>query len=206
MDRFFCFYRTKPIQKDVFPFIHIESFRAAGCLFTDEHTVLAGFQPTKKKPFLSGFGGNRNHVLKERYWETAFRETIEELFHCQPSPALLFDIENTLQVKKVLSDKTYVNIILDYKQLEQILEICRKHKILSPHYKKIPRTLGELLTMERKQIAGSEISHICLLPFLSEVVVDARYKDDISNLVALTQKKLYDRDGSPAPREFRPSG
>ena len=57
---------------------NVENFRAAGSVFTDSKIILAGYQPRKKKPFISGIGGKREEG--ESYMDTAIRETVEELF------------------------------------------------------------------------------------------------------------------------------
>ena len=66
-----------PSKKEVRP---INS--SAGCFFTDGKLYLAGYQPKKKNPYITGIGG---HVeLGEDEFEAAFRELIEELFEIHP--------------------------------------------------------------------------------------------------------------------------
>jgi hypothetical protein len=51
---------------------------AAGIVFTNGTHILAGYQPRKKNPHISGLGGSKQK--DESYMQTAWRETLEELF------------------------------------------------------------------------------------------------------------------------------
>ena len=69
MEWFAKFVRSKAAPEDE------SNFMGAGCIFTNGTHVLAGFQPNKKSPAISGFGGKRHGT--ETFTQTALRETLE---------------------------------------------------------------------------------------------------------------------------------
>lgn len=138
----------------------------AGCVFTDGKHVLAGYQPHKKKPGLTGIGGHREG--EETYLQTAYRETIEELFHVSSVtiPVGLVDtLSRTLRPKKIKNKKGYVLITLDFQDLEQFLTICKKAGLRSSLYTRFPRTLLEVLQMRGYHV-NAEIASLALLPVI----------------------------------------
>lgn len=160
----------------------VRDHTAAGCLFTNGHTVLAGYQPHKKRPFVSGLGGGREGA--EQYWETAFRETVEELFHVTPTPALVQALQReTGGGAEMLMKGGYVALVLDYEQLTVVLALCREHGVRSPLYETMPGSLAELLTAKRVPHRDAEVSHLCLLPLSSPLCIDDAFQQDLAELV-----------------------
>lgn len=145
------------------PKIHpYQPYNSAGIVFTNGTHFLAGYQPNKRKPFISGIGGSKN--LAEKFLETAIRETIEELFDVIVPCKLIFKIIDKLEPKKVIRNNDYMMVLYSFDDLKTFLKICYKN-IKSPIYNSIPRTLDDLL-FKRKPTKTSEISQLCLLPIV----------------------------------------
>lgn len=138
-------------------------YKAAGTVFTDKHHMLAGYQPHKRKPFISGIGGKREEG--ETYSITAIRETVEELFEVDASYELILKIKKEIRPKRVIKNGSYVFVVYDFRDLEKLLDILRYHRIKSKLYDKFPRTLMELI-FNRKDTESSEISGLALLPIV----------------------------------------
>ena len=139
------------------------TFQAAGVLFTDGTQVLAGFQPLKEEPSISGFGGGREG--RETIRETAFRELLEELFDPDPS----FDLKPLIQVLKerykkdpIIKKNTYRFLILPFRELTAILALVKAIGMRSQVYTAIPITIADLIK-KRKPLPTSEISTLHLL-------------------------------------------
>lgn len=153
------------------------SYFGAGCVFTDGRHVLAGYQPHKKHPGITGIGGHKEGV--ENYLETAYRETIEEIFHVtrEEIPAGLIDtLIQKMKPQKTKMKKGYVLVTFDFKDLNQFLKICKKKGLRSPLYAKLPTTLWETIQTRGSDLKA-EISLLCLLPV---VYHDGKAKDFVN--------------------------
>lgn len=149
----------------------------AGCIFTDGKHILCGYQPHKKKPGITGIGGHKEG--EETYLETAYRETIEELFHVtntQIPIGLIDKLVRTMAPKKIKMKKGYVMVTFDFTDLQQFLKLCKKSGLRSPLYNKIPLTLLETI-QQRGTDLKAEISVLCLLPI---VYHDGKAKDFVN--------------------------
>ena len=136
----------------------------AGCVFTDGKHVLAGYQPHKKKPGITGIGGHKEG--EETYLQTAFRETIEEIYNVTNTtiPVGLIDtLIRTLKPKKIKMKKGYVLVTFDFRDLDQFLALCKKTGLRSPLYVRLPKTLIEVIQMRGYDL-HAEISSFALLP------------------------------------------
>ena len=136
----------------------------AGCVFTDGNHVLAGYQPHKKNPCITGIGGHREG--EETYLETAYRETIEELFHVTLAeiPKGLIDVLiHTLKPRKITMKKGYVLVTFPFEDLPVFLKICKNKGLRSPLYRTMPKTLLQLI-QTRGFDPKAEISSLALLP------------------------------------------
>ena len=142
------------------------NFMGAGCVFTDSKHVLAGYQPHKKFPCISGIGG---HTEKgETYYQTAYRETVEEIFHVKNvSPQLIQALSTQLPPKREENHKNYIILHYNFKDFKKFLNICKKSGLKSPLYKKFPQTVME--SIRTREISDdAEISHLCLLPVIKD--------------------------------------
>jgi len=142
----------------------IQDFYAAGCFFYDGVHVLAGYQPTKRTPYISGIGGSREPG--EDYFTNAMRETLEELFNLDiVDPLLISKIRMELQPLDILNLKGYVILIYSFKDLERITQIVYSWGLKSSLYSQRPRTVSDLI-FKRSVNMKAEISHLVLLPFI----------------------------------------
>lgn len=146
--------------------IPVPKFKAAGCFFTDERYVLAGYQQTKSTPKLSGIGGAK--LQGETPTQTALRETIEELFDIPTKRVprgLIQELEANVPPRRIVQNNSYSLVCYTFEDLEAILVILGSRRLTSNLYDTFPRNLYELLFL-RKIRKEAEISHLALLPFV----------------------------------------
>ena len=147
-----------------------DKYRGAGSVFTDGKIILAGYQPLKRKPFISGIGGKKEKG--EMYMDTALRETVEELFEFKDIPAKLMDeLKTRLIPQKVLQNDTYIIVVYTFIDLDTMLHIIAKYKLQSVLYDKAPMNLMELIFNRKLEFNKDifykpEISHLALLPLV----------------------------------------
>jgi len=140
-----------------------ESYKAAGCVFKSTHHILAGYQPKKKTPYISGIGGKKE--AHESFMDTALRELVEELLEANPTPELIQDIKVSVTPTKVVQNGSYILVLYTFESLISILKLLKRHAVNSPLYDTVPETLIDLL-LKRKISSKSEISHLCILPLV----------------------------------------
>lgn len=147
----------------------------AGCMFVNRTHVLAGIhnrQVGKRHPrtVVSGFGGKREDG--ESWKQTAFRETIEELFDVRVEKAV-FEHEiyprlltlRPLSVQYTSAPRPYITIVYSFDHLRRFLAICRpfvKRLPSSAYSDRFPRTEVDLVMDRNRPSAKTEITHILL--------------------------------------------
>jgi hypothetical protein len=183
--RFYCF--NKKQTPTVEP---LSKYSCAGAIFTNGTHILAGYQPNKKRPFISGIGGRMEPT--ETFIETAIREAIEEILDVKVVPRqLIYDVINGVKWKKTIQNDSYAIVVYTFEDLFNILKITSTYIKSSPIYKKIPDNLEELL-FKRIPLKKSEISQLCLLPVVNHSdcspFVDNNLLKDI--IILIESKKL----------------
>lgn len=156
-----------------------QEFTAAGCLFTDGAHVLAGYQPNKRQPTISGLGGKKANG--ETYTRTALRETLEELFNMKVNGELLDLLETTAVPRRIVVNGQYVVLYYTFHDLETLLRYASSYCSNTNLYEDFPLTLNELI-FNRDYTQHSEVSHLCLLPFVEGIEISADFKSDIKGL------------------------
>jgi hypothetical protein len=137
-------------------------YKGAGVLFTNGTHVLAGFQPNKKKPCITGIGGSREPY--ETFLQTALREAVEELLNVKKvSSRLICNLSDSLNPLSVFSNNDYATVLYSFEQLETFLKILKENGITTNLYKEFPLTLEELV-FKRKNIKRTEIKQFAVLP------------------------------------------
>ena len=154
---------------------------SAGIMFTNGTHVLCGYQPNKKNPIISGFGGKIKE--NETFNIAAIRETLEELFNINPSSDLLLYLENILKTRYSSFNKKYYIIKLSFSDLFKIIKILASKEYISPLYDFWPINIRELI-FNRKIIYTNEISHLCILPCKQDLKIDQYFIDDINLLIS----------------------
>lgn len=187
--RFFT--RRSKLREHVSTVKFPDEWAGAGCIFTNGRVLLAGYQPGKRTPTISGIGGTRDDADRDVF-DTAMRETLEELFgDIEITTRLLDYIRRDLPpVKKLESEisgwGTYVSIVYTFDDLENLMRIIAKKKLKSDMYSSYPHTLSDLI-VHRKLTKDAEISHICVLPVVKhddpETFVSSDVMDDIDALL-----------------------
>ena len=166
-----------------------EKFKAAGVAFTNGIHVLAGYQPHKKHPSISGIGGSREPG--ESYMQTALREYVEELFEPLSIPKSLFPKLAQLAPQKVIQSGSYINAIYSFDDLQAMLTIMKRLGLRSPLYEKFPKNLTELImnrvpTGALSSDKAAEISHLAILPVVvqaAETFMDPYFVADMSTFL-----------------------
>jgi len=170
----------------------VDSFKGAGSVFTNGTHVLGGYQPRKRKPFISGIGGKKE--ASETYKDTAIRETLEEMFEFDSIPKeLIRELGEKIIPNKVVQNGSYIMVVYTFENLEEMLKIIKQHKLMSPLYDIIPTTLLDLI-FTRKLVYDSknvfykpEISHLAILPVVEHKkenpFVNAYFIDDMPILM-----------------------
>jgi hypothetical protein len=161
--------------------------RAAGCLFSNNIHVLAGYQGGKQPPCISGFGGHCEPG--EPVFQTALRETVEELFAVETvSLELLQELETVLPEKDSIQQNCYRCFLFDFTDLETLLKTVKDSGLQSPLYPSIPITVSDLLFCRTVSIS-SEVRHLCLLPCLPSLYIDPCFQEDIRISSSLDPEK-----------------
>ena len=150
-------------------------FTGAGCLFTNKQHILAGYQPTKKTPYISGIGGSCNEG--EDYIVTAIREMLEELFMIYPSTELINNIQTIVKYKDVLTNGSYINFVYSFEDLEDIMNYLGISNT-SILYSVFPKTVSELI-LNRLEYE-SELTTLVLLPCKNNIIIAHELIQDIN--------------------------
>lgn len=156
----------------------------SGCLFTNHSHVLAGMQ----RSGLSGLGGKMRFT--EIAIETAWRETLEELFgfHSNFIKDRMYEV-CSIRPFRVIVDTKYVCFVYTFKDLEKALSILKKYHPISPFYRYFPTTVSDLVLNRRDFLGqGSEVGALALLPASTELSLDPVFLDDLTRL--FTMKSL----------------
>jgi len=153
-------------------------FSAAGCLFTDKKLVLAGYQFRHGRGVLDGIGGSRDG--SETAIETAFRETLEELFDIVPSAALVAELRRHFKARSKFQTEQYICFVYNFKTLEKMMVFLKEQGLRSPLYKVFPVTVTELLFNRR--IRPTELTHLSLIPFVDDLSLEEHFLKDFSKV------------------------
>ena len=139
-------------------------------VFKSETHVLMGYQPDKHS--ISGIGGKP--IGDETPIETAFRETIEELFGIQPSKSLIEVLVDNFGFKPAVKNGSYTMFIYTIDELLRFMCVVKSFSGPSPYYANFPTSLESLL-FDRRTPLGVEVSHMCMVPIIHEpFLIDQR--------------------------------
>ena len=159
----------------------------SGCLFTNHSHVLAGLQ----KNGLSGLGGKMRFT--EIAIETAWRETLEELFgfHHNFIKDRMYEL-CAIRPLKVLVDTEYVCFVYTFKDLEKALSILKKYHPVSPFYRYFPTSVFDLVINRREfpdsqGSQGSEVGALAILPASGQLTLASELLYDLERLFAPTK-------------------
>ena len=147
----------------------------SGCLFTNHSHVLAGMQKTG----LSGLGGKM--YFAEIAIETAWRETLEELFgfHSNFIKDRLVEL-CSIRPLRIMNSGDYVCFVYTFKDLEKALSILKKYHPISPFYRYFPMTVSDLILNRRE--FPDEVGALALLPAKPGLSVAPEFLGDLSRL------------------------
>lgn len=115
----------------------------AGIMFTNSITALVGYKIINGAWMLSGFGGKREG--DEEYYQTAIRETFEELYETNVTDEMVKYVEDRIKVSQVINNKGYVLMICNYEQLNRIMLAAIRYVLDSPVYPALPYNSSTLV-------------------------------------------------------------
>lgn len=167
----------------VIPYASYPSYTAAGVVFFDSQHVLAAVQNNMKPPCLSGLGGRREATDLD-WFDTAWREVIEELFHVRNVPRrLLTRLRSSLPSEARATEAGgYVLLSCSFTDLLAVLRLCKSEGLVSPLYTRIPSSLVELI-MNRTVADRAEIGSLALLPRRpSPLTIHPLFQSDLNAL------------------------
>ncbi len=151
-------------------------YTMAGLLFTNEKLFLSGYKAYKGH--ITGIGGKQHQG--ESLFQTAIRETIEELFGIKDISAGIVRIfEKSVQYYKIIENGGFTHFLCSFDELNVFLGFVRVSFDSSPYYDRVPHNLEELL-LKRKNAERAEITHLCLLPFVFESRIARHLISDIN--------------------------
>jgi hypothetical protein len=141
-------------------------FRGAGCLFHNETHALIGIHSRHQKHGhvrMCGFGVKRE--ADEPWWQTAFRETVEELLEPERISFNLYHaLASNMSPQRIIYDEEteYVALVFSLADVGTFLRICASY-ISSPLYRTFPRSLEDLM-FGRLVLEDAEIADVVLWP------------------------------------------
>jgi len=157
-------------------FQNFEHYDGSGLLFTNGTVLLGGYQKKfnrngkETSRFISGFGGSKDPG--ENVFQTAVRETLEDIYEFEELPEKLIEqiiqqIGKPYEIKKTTTNGyTYVTLIYGLRKLEKIIKLVyqfmKNRQITSLAYEILPQNIGELLFLRRDP--QKEIISVCVLP------------------------------------------
>jgi hypothetical protein len=159
------------------------NFEAAGVVFTDGRTILAGYQIHKANPYISGIGGKREG--NETYMTTAIREMLEEMFDIKCPPELIETVRSNTTPTRIIQTGTYIMVVYDFVTLDTILRLVGS--LQTPVYNRAPKNLNELI-FKRISSPTAEISHLCLLPVIHHPKIFPFVDDNLLNDIDILRK------------------
>lgn len=153
---------------------------AAGCFFTNGSHLLAGYQPTKKKPIISGIGGKVEDG--ETWYQTTIRELFEELLEIKILPdGFISEIRETITFSHAFLSKKYTFTLYTFNDLENILKLALRHSLQSPLYPDgLPLTISDLI-FKRSHLAAKEVKQLVLLPLTDSMNIDKDLLQDVKD-------------------------
>jgi len=131
---------------------------------------------------LSGFGGSRE--AGDTDWlHTAWREVVEEIFHIKNVPAPLLQLLRSripLPIPPLITCTSgYILLHLGFAELEVALALCASQGIQSDLYKKMPKTVSDLVMM-RSPSLQAELGPLALLPISHRVMISEQFTGDLA--------------------------
>ncbi len=129
----------------------------------DTHTLAGIHTPRRNHEVrICGFGGKAEG--EEPWWQTAFRETVEEFYQPASIPYNLYHALKRLTPLRILQQEEprYITVVYTFQQLHAFLKICAGH-ITSPLYEQMPQTVEDLV-FRRRYVGNAEIMNIVYWP------------------------------------------
>jgi hypothetical protein len=161
-------------------------YTSAGCLFVNGTHALAGYQPGKMVPCISGIGGKRENA-DNGVMETALREMLEEVLGIYDSARFMVALAGVEYIT-MIRGQNYVNIVYSFLALEKILGLVQGAGGQSPYYKTFPLKLHDLIFS--REAAGAEIVHFAVLPLVPDLPwVDPYFVKDLAKFILMRLEK-----------------
>ena len=147
----------------------------AGILFTNKQIALVGYNSKTGK--IVGIGGKKKR--NELPYQTALRETIEELFELTIGiDEIITTLSSKLVFDECISRNGYSTFIMSFKDLETVISVVSVCGIPSRVYSRLPISIHELL-LSRTQSLYAEITSLVLIPCINNFEVSQCLLNDL---------------------------
>jgi 8-oxo-dGTP pyrophosphatase MutT (NUDIX family) len=162
----------------------MDQLKGAGCLFTQNNFVLAGYSPKLKA--WTGIGGKIN--AGETVKEAAYRETIEELFGFTPSSQIVEECQQAFDFAQIITVNNYAIIPLSFDLVIHIIYILRAHQCTSPYYFTMPTSFIELIN-NRRPHENAEITELKVINYTQHTNEAKELIDDCKKCLRYMKKQ-----------------
>jgi hypothetical protein len=171
----------------------------AGCLFISDKHVLAGYQPNKRMPTITGFGGKGKPG--EEPYQTAWRETLEELFEWKTIEPCFMNYVTNLSPISSHQRNSYVQVTFSFDTLDALLKGLYSLGASSPLYDTFPTSIAELVLNRKSNInsganssssfsKSSEVTVLALLPLEGQTVA-LHFQNDVRGVLGKPIDHLF---------------
>ena len=150
--------------------------RVLGCglLVIEKGYALAGLTP--KLGRYSGIGGKQHPG--ETLRQTAFRESLEELYGIAPSTSLVNTLVVGFKAKPLIDRGGYYYILMSFADFNSMCSIVKTYVGDSPYYKTFPASVLDLV-LNRYPSDEAEITELTLVKYSNKSsTVDAEFIND----------------------------
>jgi hypothetical protein len=189
-------YEQLPIYKSTSVLFYEESIEK-----DQENYVLLAYHPELRT--YSDFGGKHQNKRDRTFFDTAFRELLDELFGWKIIPYKFLDeviytldklmeIEQGINIQIHVKDRVHALIILNTEHLKRLLQICKNSGRTSLFYDDFPDNAYDLIH-KRKYTNKQHVTDINFFAIssLSFESVDPRTHEDLSRLQKILERRYH---------------
>lgn len=159
----------------------------------NEHYVLLGEQGHSGT--YSDFGGTRKSKMDRNYYDTAFRELLEEWFGWTVIPIHFIDqlinsVEKDAEIH--VKNKIHLLFIFSVNEIEKILRLCKNIDRHSAYYKVFPITLRDLI--KNRDIRSTKVNQLKIFNIRNDIslfYVDPNAREDIERLRKILDRRIF---------------
>jgi hypothetical protein len=167
--------------------------------YDKEDYVLLAYHPDLDK--YSDFGGKIYDKKDQNFFQSAFRELLDELFGWKIIPyyfinELIYNLDKMMEretdrnIEIHIKDNVHVLIILTQEHLKRLLQLCRNTGRTSKYYDILPDNISDLIK-KRKKYKTQQVSELKFFKFSSLPLndVDPRTHQDLYRMNVILNRR-----------------